>query len=267
MDVVNAVNNFNLILPAGDVKMGPFDYYVYSNSLVDNMDQLGKIPVKTEGNSWVSINDIGEAKDANQIQYNIVRVDGQRSVYLPIMKQGGDTNTIEVVNGIREMIGHLYDIPKQLVASVVFDQSVFVKEAIKTLLHEGLIGLLLTSLMILVFLGSFRATTAVFLSIPLSALATFVVLNMTRQHDQYHDPGRTGAGLFAHHRQLGHFAGEHLPPSGDGCFANGGCGGWRERSQSRGVGCHADHRAWSFSPSRFFTASASFCSARWRWPS
>jgi len=177
MDVVGAVNNSNLILPAGDVKIGPFDYYVYSNSLVDNMDELGKIPVKTEGNSWVSVDDVGEAKDANQIQYNLVRVDGQRSVYLPIMKQGGDTNTIDVVNGIREMIGHLFDIPKQLKATVVFDQSAFVKEAIKTLLHEGLIGLLLTSLMILIFLGSFRATTAVFLSIPLSALATFVVLD------------------------------------------------------------------------------------------
>ena len=178
MDVVSAVNSSNLILPAGDVKMGPFDYYVYSNSLVDNMDQLGKIPVKTVGSSWVSVDDLGKAEDANQIQYNLVRVDGQRSVYLPIMKQGGDTNTIQVVNGIREMIGHLFDIPKQLKATVVFDQSVFVKEAIKTLLHEGLIGLLLTSLMILIFLGSFRATSAVFLSIPLSALATFVVLYM-----------------------------------------------------------------------------------------
>ena len=179
MDVVNAINNYNLILPAGDVKVGPFDYYVYSNSLVSNMDQLNKIPIKTEGDSWVSVDDIGEAKDANQIQYNVVRVDGQESVYLPIMKQGGDTNTIQVVDGIRDMIGHLFDIPKQLEANVVFDQSVFVREAIKTLLHEGLIGLLLTSAMILIFLGSFRATTAVFLSIPLSALATFVVLNMT----------------------------------------------------------------------------------------
>ncbi len=179
MDVVNAVNGSNLILPAGDVKMGPYDYYVYSNSLVTNMTQLGQVPVKTVGNSWVTVNDVGAAEDANQIQYNLVRVDGQKSVYLPIMKQGGDTNTIQVVNGIREMIGHLFDVPKQLIASVVFDQSVFVKEAIRTLLHEGLIGLFLTSLMILVFLGSVRATTAVFLSIPLSALATFVVLNMS----------------------------------------------------------------------------------------
>src|SRR6201987_3460222 len=178
IDVVSAVNNSNIIVPAGDVKVGRLDYYVYSNSLVDNMDQLGKVPVKTVGSSWVSINDLGKAEDANQIQYNLVRVDGQRSVYLPIMKQGGNTNTIQVVNGIREMIGHLFDIPKQLKATVVFDQSAFVKEAIKTLLHEGLIGLLLTSLMILVFLGSFRATSAVFLSIPLSALATFVVLYM-----------------------------------------------------------------------------------------
>src|SRR5260370_18495963 len=94
------------------------------------------------------------------------------------MKQGGDTKTIQVVDGIRDAIGHLFDIPKQLMAAVVFDQSAFVKEAIKTLLHEGLIGLILTSLMILIFLGSVRATSAVFLSIPLSALATFVVLYM-----------------------------------------------------------------------------------------
>ena len=176
MDVVESLNNTNLILPAGDVKMGPFDYYVYSNSLVQKVEDLNQIPIKTKDQSWVSIGDIGEAKDANQIQYNIVRVDGQRSVYLPIMKQGGDTNTIQVVNGIRGMIGKLFDIPKQLEAAVVFDQSAFVKEAIQTLLDEGMIGLALTSLMILIFLGSLRATVAVFLSIPLSAVATFVVL-------------------------------------------------------------------------------------------
>ena len=178
MDVVDALNKSNLILPAGDVKMGPFDYYVYSNSLVKKVEDLNGIPIKTRKDSWVSVGDIGEAKDANQIQYNIVRVDGQRSVYLPIMKQGGDTNTIQVVKGIQEMLGKLFDIPKQLKTAVVFDQSVFVKEAIWTLVEEGLIGLGLTSLMILIFLGSLRATSAVFLSIPLSAVATFVVLFM-----------------------------------------------------------------------------------------
>jgi HAE1 family hydrophobic/amphiphilic exporter-1 len=178
MDVVSAVNDSNLILPAGDVKMGPYDYFVYSNSLVDSMKQLGEVPLKVKGNSWVTVNDVGKAEDSHQIQYNVVRIDGQRSAYIPIMKQGGDTNTIAVVNGVRELIKHLYDIPQQMKTSIVFDQSVYVKEAIDTVLHEGALGLILTSLMILIFLGSFRATSAVLLSIPLSALAAFVVLAM-----------------------------------------------------------------------------------------
>ena len=178
MDVVDAVNRSNLILPAGDVKMGSYDYYVYSNSLVDKAKDLNEIPIKTVGTSWVTVRDVGKAEDANQIQYNVVRVDGQKSCYIPIMKQGGDTNTIEVVNGVRSLIGHLFDIPKQMTASLVFDQSVYVKEAINTVLHEGLMGLFLTSLMILLFLGSFRATSAVLLSIPLSALTMFVALNL-----------------------------------------------------------------------------------------
>ncbi len=176
MDVVGAVNNANLILPAGDVKMGPYDYFVYSNSLVDSMEELGKVPLKVNGHSWVTVNDVGKAEDSHQIQYNIVRIDGQKSVYIPVMKQGGDTNTIAVVDGVRELIKHLYDIPKQMVTSIVFDQSVYVKEPTNTVLHEGALGLILTSLMILIFLGSFRATSAVLLSIPLSALAAFVVL-------------------------------------------------------------------------------------------
>jgi hydrophobic/amphiphilic exporter-1 (mainly G- bacteria), HAE1 family len=176
MDVVKAVNNANLILPAGDVKIGPQDYFVYSNSLVRNVQNLNTIPVKTVGQKIVTIGDIGQAKDASQLQYNIVRIDGQKSVYIPIMKQGGDTNTIQVVDQVRGLIHHLIDVPKQLQAHIAFDQSVFVKEALKTVLHEGLIGLMLTSLMILIFLGSMRATSAVLLSIPISALATFVVL-------------------------------------------------------------------------------------------
>jgi multidrug efflux pump subunit AcrB len=178
MDVVGAVNNANLILPAGDVKMGPYDYFVYSNSLVDDMNELGKVPIKVKGNSWVTVNDVGKAEDSHGIQTNIVRIDGQRSAYIPIMKQGGDTNTIAVVDGVRNLIKHLYDIPKQMTTSIVFDQSVYVKEAIDTVLHEGFLGLVLTSIMILLFLGNFRATSAVLLSIPISALAAFVVLAM-----------------------------------------------------------------------------------------
>ena len=105
-------------------------------------------------------------------------MDGQPSVYVPVLKQGGDTNTIAVVDGVKAALTHLFDVPKQLITRVVFDQSVFVKTAIETLLHEGGIGLLLTSLMILIFLGSMRATVAVFFSIPLSALAAFIALSM-----------------------------------------------------------------------------------------
>jgi multidrug efflux pump subunit AcrB len=178
MDVVNAVNNNTLILPAGDVKVGGNDYYLYSNSLVNQVTDLDQVPIKTAGTSWVSVGDVGQAKDASQLQYNIVRIDGQKSAYIPIMKQGGDTNTVQVVKDVDNLRAHLFDLPKQLVTSIVFDQSVFVKRALTTVLHEGLIGLALTSLMILIFLGSMRATFAVLLSIPISAVATFVVLYM-----------------------------------------------------------------------------------------
>jgi multidrug efflux pump subunit AcrB len=178
MDVVDSLNQSNVILPAGDVKIGPNDYYVYSNSLVKDVEDLNSVPLKTVGQHWVNVSDVGEAKDAAQLQYNIVRVDGQKSAYIPIMKQGGNTNTIQVVKDVQDLLGRLFDIPKQLKAEIVFDQSQFVKEAIRTVLHEGIMGLLLTSLMILIFLGSMRATVAVLLSIPLSALATFVILFM-----------------------------------------------------------------------------------------
>jgi multidrug efflux pump subunit AcrB len=178
MDVVDAVNNSNLILPAGDVKIGSSDYYVYSNSLVENVRDLDNVPIKTVGTRWVTVGDVGEAKDASQLQYNIVRIDGQKSADIPIMKSGGDSNTIQVVNDVRRLVQHLFDLPAQLKTDIVFDQSVFVKQALNTVFHEGVIGLVLTSVMILVFLGSMRATGAVLLSIPISALATFVVLFM-----------------------------------------------------------------------------------------
>jgi multidrug efflux pump subunit AcrB len=177
MDVVRQVNESNLILPAGDVKIGPFDYNLYSNAQAPSAKAINMMPLKTVGQSSVMVADIGKAMDAQAIQTNIVRVDGQPSVYLPILKQGGDTNTIAVVSGIREALRNLVDVPKQLVTRVVFDQSVFVKTAIKNLISEGTIGLVLTGLMILLFLGSMRATAAVFLSIPLSALAAFLAIN------------------------------------------------------------------------------------------
>jgi hydrophobic/amphiphilic exporter-1 (mainly G- bacteria), HAE1 family len=172
------VNQSNLILPAGDVRIGPLDYDIYSNAQVPSAKTLNQIVLKSIGERNVYVSDVGHAVDGAYLQYNIVRIDGQRSVYVGVMKQGGNTNTIKVVDGIRAAIKHLRDIPRQMKAMVVFDQSQFVREAIHTVANEGGMGLLLTALMILLFLGSMRATTAVFLSIPLSVLAAMFLLHI-----------------------------------------------------------------------------------------
>ena len=176
MDVVHSINDSNLILPAGDVRIGPKDYNIYANSQVPSPELINDVPLKSVGNASVMVGDVGKAEDSGTLQTNIVRIDGQRSVYVPILKQGGDSNTISIVNGMRAAIKSLVDIPSNLKTDVVFDQSQFVKSALRNLGNEGGIGLVLTALMILLFLGSIRATFAVLLSIPLSALAAFICI-------------------------------------------------------------------------------------------
>ncbi|HEY4900444.1 MAG TPA: efflux RND transporter permease subunit [Terriglobales bacterium] len=177
MDVVNVINNSNKILPAGDVRIGPRDYNIYSNAQLPDISQMNDVPLKAIGNGVLRFGDIGHAEDSSAIQYNIVRVDGQKSVYLPILKQGGNSNTIAIVNGVRERVKHLLDIPSSLIANVVFDQSQYVKIAVANVLREGGIGLVLTAIMILIFLGSVRGTISVLISIPVSCLAAFLLLN------------------------------------------------------------------------------------------
>ncbi|MEZ5352831.1 MAG: efflux RND transporter permease subunit [Bryobacteraceae bacterium] len=179
MDVVRSMNEANLILPGGSVGIGAREYSVYTNSQLDSVEEMNQVPLRMLNGAPVRVADIGEAKDAAQIQTSIVRVDGARSVYTPVLRQGGDSNTIAIVDGVREAIKNLLDVPETLQASVVFDQSRFIKTAIETLIDEGVLGLLLTSVMILVFLGSFRSTLAVFFSIPLSVLVTFILLGVT----------------------------------------------------------------------------------------
>src|SRR5580658_8649833 len=137
MDVVHAVNDSNLILPAGDVRIGPKDYNIYANAQLPDAEEINRIPLKTVGKASVMVADVGEAKDSGTIQTNIVRIDGQQSVYIPVLKQGGDSNTITIVNGIKAAIKNLLDIPKSLKTAVVFDQSIFVKSAIKNVMKEG----------------------------------------------------------------------------------------------------------------------------------
>src|SRR5271169_5323698 len=104
MDVVRTVNEANLILPAGDVKIGPYDYNIYANNQINAMKDIDLVPLKTIGQASVLVADVGKAEDASQIQYNKVRINGQSSVYVPVLKQGGDANTIEVVNGVKRVV-------------------------------------------------------------------------------------------------------------------------------------------------------------------
>src|SRR6202020_271849 len=110
-----------------------------ANSQINAMKDINLLPLKTRGEASVLVADIGNAEDGSQIQVNKVRVNGQASVYLPVLKQGGDANTIAVVNGVKKVVANLLDVPKELVTQVVFDQSVFVRTAIETLVHEGTI--------------------------------------------------------------------------------------------------------------------------------
>jgi multidrug efflux pump subunit AcrB len=174
-DVVKSVNSSNLILPAGDVRVGTKDYNIYANSQFPDAKAMNSMPLKSVGNSSVLVADVGKAEDSGALQYNIVRIDGQRSVYVPIFKQGGNSNTITIVNGIKAAIKKLVDIPESLQTAVVFDQSLFVKLAIRNVSREAVIGLFLTAAMILIFLGSPRATVAVLLSVPLSMIVCLLI--------------------------------------------------------------------------------------------
>ena len=176
-DVVKSVDSSNLILPAGDVRIGSKDYNIYANSQFPDANSMNEMPLKSVGNSSVLVGDIGKAVDSGALQYNIVRIDGQRSVYVPIFKQGGGSNTISIVDGIKDAVKNLVDIPAALHVAVVFDQSLFVKLAISNVSREAGIGLLLTGVMILIFLGSPRATLAVLLAVPLSMLVCLLLTN------------------------------------------------------------------------------------------
>jgi multidrug efflux pump subunit AcrB len=176
-DVVASVDSSNLILPAGDVRIGSKDFNIYANSQFPDAQSMNAMPLKSVGNSSVLVGDIGKAIDSGALQYNIVRIDGQRSVYVPVFKQGGDSNTITIVNGMKDAIKHLVDIPASLKTAVVFDQSVFVKMAIGNVSKEAGIGLVLTGVMILIFLGSPRAMVAVVISVPLAMVVCLLISN------------------------------------------------------------------------------------------
>ena len=177
-DIVNAVNAQSLLLPAGNVKIGEFDYNVYTDSMIKVVEQMNDIPVKVVGGVPIMLKDVARAADSTIIQTNIVRINGHRAVYLPIMKQAG-ANTIQVIDGIKATLPKLIGLPEDLTVNLIFDQSLYIRQAIQTLEEEGLLGGGLACLMVLLFLGSLRSTVIIALAIPLSILAAFVLLYFT----------------------------------------------------------------------------------------
>ncbi len=176
LQVVAAVNAQNLTLPGGDEKIGKTDYTVRTNSMPPTIDALNNIPVGYANGATVFLRDIGHVRDGNMVQQNIVRADGRPSVLLSIIKNG-DASTLTVVNAVKHMLNVARAAaPPGMVIKSLFDQSVFVVSSVIAVLREGAIAAGLTALMILLFLGSWRPTLVVMISIPLAMLTSLVVL-------------------------------------------------------------------------------------------
>lgn len=179
-DVVKAINAQSAIIPAGDIKIGDLDYYVYSNSLIDVVEKINDIPVKVVNGTPILVRDIGTAADSSAIQTSIVRVNGREATYLPITRQEG-ANTLEVTDGIRAKLPKLTEIPAGATVKFIYDQSLYIRQAIANLQKEGLLGAGLAGLMIFLFLRSVKAALVVGLAIPLSLTVALVALYLTGQ--------------------------------------------------------------------------------------
>ncbi len=175
-DVQNAFANQNQLTPAGTIKIGSFQYVVDLNNSADTIEAINNMPVKTVNGGTVYLRDVGHVRDGSSVQNNIVHVDGTRAVLSTVLKNG-NASTLDVVNGIKDFIPDLRSqMPDSLKVDVLTDQSLFVKAAINGVIREGLIAAALTSLMILYFLGSWRSTLIIAVSIPLAVLAALMGL-------------------------------------------------------------------------------------------
>lgn len=180
VDVMNALDNYNLFLPTGDAKFGTVDYALDSNSMYDFVERMGDIPLKTEHGNAIYLRDVAKPRDANMIQTNIVRVDGLRQVYVPVYRQVG-ASTLSVVDQLKH---DLPDMQARLTRpgidlKVVMDQSVYVRSSIHALVQEGVLGAVLCSLVILLFLGEWKMTLIAVMTIPLAVMTAGIGLYYT----------------------------------------------------------------------------------------
>ena len=176
-DILNAVTNQNLVLPGGTTKIGSFEYDTRLNGAPRTVDELNNLPVKIVGNSTIYLRDVATVSDGFTPQTNIVRQDGQRGVLVSILK-AGTASTIDVVNGIRNALPRIAQtVPAELKMTPLADQSIFVSAAVSGVVREAVIATALTAMMILIFLGSWRSTIIIAVSIPLSILGAVMVLS------------------------------------------------------------------------------------------
>ncbi len=180
-DVVSAVTAQNLILPSGTAKMGDTDYFVKLNNSTEAVDALNNVPVKQINGTVIYMRDVAQVHDGFAVQTNVVRLNGRRGSLLSILK-AGSASTLEVVNRVKQALPRLKAaLPPELDIGFLFDQSQFVQASIQGVLKEGLIAAVLTALMILVFLGSWRSTLIVVTSIPLSILVSIIIMSALGQ--------------------------------------------------------------------------------------
>jgi multidrug efflux pump subunit AcrB len=176
-DVSNALSAQNLIIPAGTQKIGSFEYTIQLNNSPSDVPGLGDLPIKVVNGATVYIRDVAQVRDGNPPQTNIVHVGGSRSVLLSVLKNGA-VSTLDIIEGIRSKVDEIRaSLPDALAISFTGDQSVFVRSAINSVIREGIIAAALTSLMILLFLGSWKSTLIIATSIPLAVLATIALLS------------------------------------------------------------------------------------------
>ena len=176
VDVVNAISAQNLIAPSGTMKIDRFEYAVETNSAPSVIDELNNLPVKSLNGAIIYIRDVAHVRDGFPPQTNIVRVNGKRAILMSVMKTGS-SSTLNIIAGVQAVLVNIKDqLPKELQINALSDQSIFVRSAIDGVIREALIAACLTAIMTLVFLGSFRSTVIIAVSIPLSILCSLIML-------------------------------------------------------------------------------------------
>jgi len=180
LDLMSAIDKYNIFLPTGDAKFGKRDLAMSSNAMYELIDRMGDIPVKKEGDKVVFLKDVATPTDASFIQTNVVRVNGRREVYIPVFRQQG-SSTLSVVNDLKKAVPEMKNklTHNDIDLKVVMDQSIYVQKSIESLVEEGVLGAVLCSLVILFFLGEWRMTLIAILTIPVAVLGAITCLYYT----------------------------------------------------------------------------------------